>query len=245
MYEPEAHMAAGRIIARHSTNRTDIRDVVGGLIPFDRTSRVLDLGCGYGFLYDALQGRIRPATRVVGVDRNEVNRSHFEARVTRCGGVAEFHPHGLPASLPWEDGWFDTVLSIFSLYFFPAMVPEIRRVLRPGGCFVAVTHCNDSFSELNRLVRDDRVFGVLAHFNDSNALAILSPHFSSVRSVRYDNRLLFSRADADDLEKYLRFKRPDWMGDAQVDSIIVTTRDLLSRQDLVVTKNDIIYVCSP
>jgi len=245
MYEPEAHIAAGRIIAGHSTNRTDIREVIGSQIPFEQTGSLLDLGCGYGFLYGMLGGRLRPGTRVVGIDRNEINRFYFETRVVQAGGVPEFRSQGLPSSLPWPDGCFDTILSIFSLYFFPGMLGEIRRLLSPHGCFVAVTHCIDSFSELNGIIGDDRVFGVLEHFNDSNAEAILSPHFRSVQSVRYENRLRFSNQDADDVERYLRFKRPDWMNDAMTETIIASTRNLLSRQDLVITKNDIIYVCRP
>jgi len=245
MYEPEAHIAAGRIIARHSTNRTDIREVIRDQIPFDRTDQMLDLGCGYGFIYDVLQGCLRAGTTVVGIDRNEENRSHFLARVTRCGGAPEFRPMGLPSGLDWPDASFDTVLSIFSLYFFTGMLSEVRRLLKPGGSFIAVTHCGDSFRELNDIVADHRVFGVLENFSDANALEILSPHFRTIHALRYENRLRFTRNDADDVASYLRFKRPEWMDDARADSIIAKTRELLSRQELVVTKNDMIYVCMP
>ncbi|MBM4354265.1 MAG: class I SAM-dependent methyltransferase [Deltaproteobacteria bacterium] len=245
MYEPEGHIRAGRIIARHSTNRVDIREVIRSCIPLDRTESLLDLGCGYGFIWEQLEGHLRHGTRVVGVDRDDDNRWYFEARVAHCGGRPEFFAMGLPTRTAFPDGSFDTVLSVFSFYYFPGMAAEVRRLLRPGGCFVAVTHCADSFQELNRIIGDDRVFGVLEHFNDTNGFDILSPYFSSISVVRYENRLRFSRDDADDLERYLRFKRPGWMGNVQAESIVATTREMLSRQELVVTKNDIIFVCVP
>jgi len=251
-YEPGEHKAAGEIIAKYSTNRTDIRDVIGSVIPFGVARKVLDVGCGYGFLYERLcrkpgkgLGTLVDGVRIAGIDGNPQNREPFLAAVAACGADGDFRCLKLPAGLDDPSESYDLVLSVFSLYFFPGMLPEIRRVLRPDGTFIAVTHCQDSFAELNRIIGDDRVFGALARFHDGNAAEILSPHFSVIEKVLYPNRLHFSARDAGDLERYLRFKRPDWMDGAEADRIVAAVRAFLERQDLVMAKNDVIFVCSP
>ncbi len=91
---------------------------------------MLDLGAGAGKNSYDLKGRVRS---IVGVD--------FDPRVSDNPlldrGVAV-----KPGPLPFDDSSFDVVFAIYVLEHVnnPAeLVAEIRRVLRPGGIFLALT----------------------------------------------------------------------------------------------------------
>jgi SAM-dependent methyltransferase len=247
MYEPAAHIRVGRIIRRHSTNPEDIRRVAARLLPLSRTTSILDLGCGYGLFYEALQEGVRPGTRVVGIDGNPGNGPYFEARVREWGGTPAFLPKSLPATLPFPDAGFDVILSFFSLYFFVEMLPEIRRLLKPDGVFLAVTHCRESLRELNRMVADERIFEILARFNDANGKAILQPHFTRIEEIDYPNDLVFGPDEEalEDLFFYLDFKRPLWLAQAQVEAIKARVGAQAGRESVTLTKNDILFRCEP
>lgn len=92
---------------------------------------VLDLGAGSGQLNTyALRGRVR---RIVGVDLDERVRDN---PLLDEGIVAPVE------SLPLADNSFDLAFSIYVLEHLsdpPAFVGELRRVLRPGGLFLALT----------------------------------------------------------------------------------------------------------
>lgn len=93
-------------------------------------SDVLDLGAGAGRNRYDLKGRVRS---IVGVDLDP--RVAHNPLLDR-GVVAKTGP------LPFEDNSFDLVFSIYVLEHVnnPAeLVEEIRRVLRPGGIFLALT----------------------------------------------------------------------------------------------------------
>jgi ubiquinone/menaquinone biosynthesis C-methylase UbiE len=92
--------------------------------------RVLDIGCGNGALLSALANRIEGG---VGVDVS-----------TRFVSIAQARTRGLPhlsfaaitsSALPFDDHAFDVVISFLSFRYlhWDTAVPEMLRVLRPGG----------------------------------------------------------------------------------------------------------------
>ena len=106
-------------------------------IPVGRS--VLDVGCGAGAALRELAERC-PEAVLTGCDISplavETATALNEALVK--SGRMRFLRCGVP-DLPFEDGAFDTVFSVESLYFWPdqlAGLREIRRVLAPGGWFM-------------------------------------------------------------------------------------------------------------
>lgn len=88
--------------------------------------RLLDLGCGEGALLQRINGE------TVGADLNPERLVHAAEKglpVTLADGCA----------LPFTDDTFDTVISMEVLEHVPrmeAMMREVHRALRPGGCWV-------------------------------------------------------------------------------------------------------------
>jgi SAM-dependent methyltransferase len=96
-----------------------------------RGNKVLDVGCGTGVLAREALRRVGQEGRVVGVDLNE----GMLAVAARTEPKIEWR-RGDAASLPFEDGSFDVVVSQFALMYFPDRVASLRemwRTLAPGG----------------------------------------------------------------------------------------------------------------
>jgi SAM-dependent methyltransferase len=98
------------------------------------SGRGLDLGCGTGF---SLEGLIAEAPNVAwtGVDcsREMLRRAQTKA-ILRAASLCEARAE----ALPFADGSFDVVVANFSWHWFTEEAGfEVRRVLRPGGFFLA------------------------------------------------------------------------------------------------------------
>ena len=98
---------------------------------------MLDIGCGGGATLKRLLKRSKEA-QVYGIDISEesvakarkVNATVLDKQVFVCQGSAE--------RLPYDDGKFDLVTAVETVYFWPNLpecLQEVRRVLKPGGRF--------------------------------------------------------------------------------------------------------------
>jgi ubiquinone/menaquinone biosynthesis C-methylase UbiE len=104
-------------------------------------ARILDIGCGTGASALPAAERIGPEGRVIGVDLAErlleiARRKAAERRLANAEFIA-----GDMERLPYPDGHFDAVVSVFSLFFVADMAKALRelwRMLRPDGV-LAVT----------------------------------------------------------------------------------------------------------
>ena len=102
--------------------------------------RVLDIGCGLGAI-DELLVTIHGAASVVGIDIDPALLAKMAVRIEAAGLAARIR--GIlvtPGPLPFPDASFDVVFSKDSFVQIPdkpAIFAEVRRVLRPGGHFIA------------------------------------------------------------------------------------------------------------
>ncbi len=100
-------------------------------------ARVLDVGCGTGRFLLQLQ-RALPAAKLVGLDLSPPYLK--EAGQLLAGGDVSLVNDNAEA-MPWADGQFDAVTSVFLFHELPSDVRrrvmcEVFRVLKPGGRFV-------------------------------------------------------------------------------------------------------------
>jgi SAM-dependent methyltransferase len=143
---------------------------------------VLDIGCGNGSYEAALAERTHTGGRVA-LDLS----AGMLATVT---GAARVQADA--QALPFAPGAFDVVLAPHMLYHVPDIAlaaAEARRVLRPGGVFVAVTNGRAHLAELRTLVEAAVGTGwrmeapAATAFSLEDGAAPLAAEFASVERV--------------------------------------------------------------
>jgi ubiquinone/menaquinone biosynthesis C-methylase UbiE len=120
---------------------------------------VLDVGTGPGVLLVELATR-RPDLRLTGVDLSADMITAATHNLERFGGRA-VAVAGDVTSLPWADNSFDLIVSSLSLHHWDepeAAVPELARVLRPGGLIYIYDF---PFAPFDRLASTARTQSVL------------------------------------------------------------------------------------
>lgn len=116
---------------------------------------MLDIGCGGGATLKRLLKRSRNG-KAFGIDiseesvakAREVNRSLLDKQV--------FVQQGSANKLPYQNGQFDLVTAVETVYFWPDLpncLQEVRRVLKPGGQFVIMVEVLDSDSKWTDMVK--------------------------------------------------------------------------------------------
>jgi ubiquinone/menaquinone biosynthesis C-methylase UbiE len=116
-------------------------DLALACVPAPR--RILDVGCGTGYLLGRLAARVPQAEVLAGIDA-------APAMIAVARAAAGHRPRlvvGTAEQLPWPAAAFDLVVSTTSFDHWAdqrAGVAECARVLAPGGCLVLA----DLFSAL-------------------------------------------------------------------------------------------------
>jgi SAM-dependent methyltransferase len=255
VYEaPGRHGAISNLIRRHSTNPLDVRDAALEGIEVASARRLLDLGCGFGFMAEGLARRAKPGTEIVGIDINPANGEPFEARMAVFDCRGHFDARALDSELPFGPRSFDGAVSSYALYFFPGIIPDVARVLRPEGFFVSVTHHERSLQSLLDVLglpgANSPQVTLLRAFSAETGAAGLCDHFETMERREYSNSLVFLADEIDDLLRYVRFKLPLLrrerpMGADLPPEIAGRLRRMLeSEGSIEIRKDDTIFVCT-
>ena len=85
----------------------------------------------------------------------------------------------LPTVIDYPAGYFDLVICAYSLYFFPGILPEVKRILRNGGSFVVITHSETMLEEGKRFFDFKNLRTVIEKFSAENGEAILRKYFQA------------------------------------------------------------------
>lgn len=139
--------------------------------------KVLDVGCGTGTLAIMMRKFADGDLDVTGIDAAVEMVEVARRKAEKAKQEIRFEPAVIEA-LPFGDATFDLATSTYMLHHLPSEVKrdglcEVRRVLKPGGRFLAVdfassgggiaghllsafghAHAPDSFSELEQTLRD-------------------------------------------------------------------------------------------
>lgn len=250
---PTWHAAIAGIIRSKSTNAADVRAVALDGLDLSFATSVLDLGCGFGFMTEAVAPRVAPGARIIGLDACATNEESYLQRVAATGRTARFVRRRVEHQLDWPDHSFDLIVASYSLYFFPEIIPEVARILSPNGLFVALTHMEAACRDLLRVsgVRetDAPLLPVSHNFCAENGHRRLAPWFGDIDRVDYENSLVFEADEHDDLFTYLRFKLPFLSPDSEPrgelpEPLWKSVQQHLSHQGRVVlAKSDAAFRC--
>jgi len=260
------HKFTRDVITNYSTNQSDIRDVALGGLDLKNCIKVLELGCGYGHFTERLAGRLADGAHITGLDLLEGNRAGFMAAVERAGYQGDFIRSGAEMIREFDTQGFDLVIASYSLYFFPGLISEIARVLKPEGVFITITHSNFSLKEITRLIPHSlkaiglappKVIAInrLFHsFSQEVGTRKLAPYFRAIEMIRYPNAMVFPFERIIDCINYISKKRfllfkdisrqyPERMDDVQLH--IYQRVSSLARDNgfFTVTKDDAVFRC--
>jgi SAM-dependent methyltransferase len=168
------------------------QDVVIARLRAAAVRSVLEIGCGTGGLAARIQTEL-PAAEVIATDQSERMVELTAARGVRSQ-IAE------ATDLPFPDGCVDAVVAAWMLYHVPdvdAVLAEVRRVLRPGGVFVAVTNGDRHLADLLTAAGGGPL---ITGFSSENGERQLRRHFDSVSATQLQP---FAVADHVRAQEYL------------------------------------------
>jgi ubiquinone/menaquinone biosynthesis C-methylase UbiE len=257
------HRSVADLIRKRSTNKRDVRDVALENIHLQSMLNILDLGCGFGFFTEALEGKIAGRASITGVDLIPGHEPLFLQACAQAGVRCRFIPGNVSVITSFADRSFDLVLCSYALYFFPEMVPHIARILKPGGIFTTITHDSQNMGELFDCIKNimDRHYAQKEHllpaeriirkFSAENGGAILARWFKQVKTIDYPNALVYHMDDLQEIIDYFHFKSPFFLAGTKIDEkdIAIHLPDLLKQKShsangVVISKNDRIFICS-
>lgn len=206
------------IIRTYSTNKGDIRKTALEGLDLSEIKSVLELGCGYGFFIEALVNRLHPGAEITGIDIVENNMEAYLNTVLATGYKAVFIKDDVDIINKYPDDSFDLIIACYSLYFFPHLIPFISRILKNDGFFIAVTHSAESLGTAVDIIHKSlneldikggslSISKLFSSFSAENGYGLLSPYFSTVTPIDYENTLVFSKDNAEDCFHYIEMKK--------------------------------------
>jgi ubiquinone/menaquinone biosynthesis C-methylase UbiE len=183
-------------------------------------ARVLEIGCGAGWFWEAAAPGLPDDLNLTLCDLSPGMLAEATARVTGLGrGWAVDAIEADAADLPFENAGFDIVLASHMLYHLAdpaAGVAEIARVLAPAGTALIATNGAAMLRELFAI--QARVWpnapAEMAHdrFGLENGEPMLRAAFASVELRRYEDNLRCT--DPADVAAYLTSAPPGESADA-------------------------------
>jgi ubiquinone/menaquinone biosynthesis C-methylase UbiE len=184
-----------RLHQRFSVNEYGWQRWVFDQFKLPERCRILELGCGPGNLWMDNLDRLPAGWEIILSDfssgmleqtrRNLKDRHGFQFECFNA------------QSIPFQDGHFDTLIANHMLYHVadkPAVFSEIRRVLKPAGCFYASTVGERHLDELSDLLcKFDAKLASWGRVSDSftleNGTAQLAQWFTGIKLYRYEDAL--------------------------------------------------------
>jgi ubiquinone/menaquinone biosynthesis C-methylase UbiE len=169
--------------------------------------RALDAGCGSGAWLFPLAGRLsNNGGSVVGLDMSEGMLSDIKDEAGKYSNVELCV--GNVKDLQFADESFDLVMANFMLYHVPDIhkaLQELKRVLKPGGIFMAATNSQFSMESLWEIhVECQRKAGIpeeivlrsvpKVRFSLENGSDFLRPHFPWFESKLLYDALKFTES---------------------------------------------------
>lgn len=169
--------------------------VFDNLLKLPEDAKILELGCGPGYLWKENGSRIPAGWRITLSDLSPGMLDAAWRNLVVTGRAFQFREIDAQ-SIPFEDETFDAVIANHMLYHVPDRAKaftEIKRILKPGGRLIATTVGENHMKEMMdwyRQVHISKIWESFANpFTLENGLAQLKPYFSEISLYRYEDNL--------------------------------------------------------
>lgn len=165
--------------------------------------QVLELGCGDGTLWKENISRLPAQIHILLSDISEGMLRDARRSLSQEDPRFSFQVFGCE-KIPCADRPFDRVIANHVLFYcedLPAVFSEVRRVLGEDGLFLCSTYGSRHMQEISDLVRrfDSRIVlsaeKLYDRFGLENGRELLSPYFSDVQLLRYEDSIELDRAE--------------------------------------------------
>ena len=194
---------------RFSTNpHSWMNWVFDNLLTLPDNAKILELGCGPGYLWQENIGRIPAGWHITLSDLSPGMVDAAWRNLVVTGRAFQFKEIDAQ-SIPFEDETFDAIIANFMLYHVPdrpKALHEIRRVLKPRGRLFAATvgenHMKEMMDYLQR-VHVENIWQSYANpFTLETGLEQLRSVFGTVTLSRYEDNLQVT--DVEPIMAYIR-----------------------------------------
>jgi len=175
--------------------------VFDNLLTLPANAKILELGCGPGYLWTENVSRIPSTWDITLSDLSSGMLDSAWRNLVVTGRSYQFKEIDAQ-EIPFEDEAFDAIIANHMLYHVPdrpKAIVEIRRVLKTGGHFFATTVGDDHLKEITdwfRQIHKSEVWDSFANlFTLENGLGQLKPFFPNVTVSRYEDNLHVTELD--------------------------------------------------
>jgi ubiquinone/menaquinone biosynthesis C-methylase UbiE len=181
---------------RFSTNQYGwMHWVFDTLVKLPEDAKILELGCGPGYLWEENASRIPATWDITLSDLSSGMLDSAWRNLVVTGRNYKFKEIDAQ-EIPFEDETFDAVIANHMLYHVPdraKTIGEIKRVLKTGGHFFATTVGDNHLKEITdwfRQIRKSSIWDSFANlFTLENGLDQLKPFFPNVTVSHYEDNL--------------------------------------------------------
>jgi len=182
-YAREDHLETRRSVWQPAADGRDPVEIALAVARASGPRNILEIGCGTGAFAERLAAQHLDAALLA------TDQSPRFVELTAARGVEARVADA--TDLPFEDDSFDLVAAMWMLYHVPDLdlaLAEVRRVLRPGGRFLAVTNGDEHVAGLRR---DGGGGPVVTQFSTQNGEEALRRHFEHVSREDLVTRAVF------------------------------------------------------
>ena len=165
------------------------------LVKIPADAKILELGCGPGYMWRECSNRIPTGWDITLSDLSAGMVDAAWRNLVVTGRAFRFKEIDAQ-SIPFEDETFDAVIANHMLYHVPdkpKAIAEIKRVLKTDGRFFATTVGDNHLKEITnwfRQIHKSEIWESFANlFTLENGLAQLKPFFPNVTVSRYEDNL--------------------------------------------------------
>lgn len=184
-----------------NTNKIDWNIWFFGKMDIPENSKILELGCGNGVLWQKNKQAIKENWDILLSDFSEGMLQSAKQNINNENIKYEIIDI---QDIPYENESFDIIIARHMMYHVPDIdkaLSEVKRVMKPNGKFYVSTNGKDHLHELKKLVKNyDKNMDLdpekLANkFGIENGSKILKKYFSNVIVEKFNGQIVVDKVE--------------------------------------------------